>query len=70
MKFDGNLIHDSGNIASTFYEYFSNICPNLNNEINTSEVNRCYLNYLNRQNENTTFNLEEVNSRTIFFSFV
>ena len=23
--------------------------------------------YLNRQNENTTFNLQEVNSRTVFF---
>ena len=67
IKFDGNSIHDSGNIANTFNEYFSNIGPNLANEINTSEGNRCYLMYLNRQNENTTFNLEEVNSRTGFF---
>ena len=65
-KFDGNLIHDSGSIADTFNEYFSNIGPNLANQINTSEGNRCYLRYLNRQNENTTFNLEEVNSRTVF----
>ena len=70
IKFDGNSIHDSGNIANTFNEYFSNIGPNLANEIITSEGNRCYLRYLNRQNENTTFNLEKVNSRTVFFSFV
>ena len=40
---------------------------NFVNEINTSKGNRCYLMYLNRQNENTTFNLEEVNSRTVLF---
>ena len=67
IKFDGNSVHDSCNIANTFNEYFSNIGPNLANEINTSEGNRCYLMYLNRQNENITFNLEEVNSRTVFF---
>ena len=56
-----NLIHDSGNIA-TFNEYFAILA----NQINMSEDNRCYLRYFNRQNENTTFNLEEVNSTTVF----
>ena len=34
IKFYGNLIYDSGNIATTFNEYFSNIGPNLANQIN------------------------------------
>ena len=67
IKFYGYLIHDSFNIANTLNDYFSNISLNLANEINTSEGNRCYLKYLNRQNENTTFNFEEVNSKTVLF---
>ena len=63
---NGNLINDSNEIADAFNDYFSNIGPDLADQINFNDNNRSYLDYLPNLNNNATFQLRETNFSTVF----
>ena len=57
----------SVSVLSVFSRYpFSNIGPDLADQINFNDSNRSYLDYLPNLNNNTTFQLRETNFSTVF----
>ena len=66
VDLNGNLINDSNEIADAFNDYFSNIGPDLADQINFNDSNRSYLDYLPNLNNNATFQLRETNFSTAF----
>ena len=61
-----NLINDSNEIADAFNDYFSNIGPDLADQMNFNDSNRFCLDYLPYLNNNATFQLRETNFSTVF----
>ena len=62
---NGNLINEN---TDAFNDYFSNIGPDLANQIGFNDSNRSYLDYLPNLNNNinATFQMKEINPSTVF----